>query len=202
MARYPGLGGDKSRPIVPGPPRSGRVDLPDPLEVAAAFALAVSVDLGPATLYFAEMLGLVLVLPALLRLLGLLLSKETSGNWLLGAIVAAGVSLKTSSPIRSVGELLAAGFDAVHVSTPDPTYIDEFLMSWGEKVCAVGNFDVASMLSQGTPVQVQKRAKELVSSCKLHGQRYIFGTNDVLPGSAKLENVQAMISAVKQHGKY
>jgi hypothetical protein len=76
------------------------------LEVATAVALAVSVDLGPATLYFAEMLGLVLVLPALLRLLGLLLSKETSGNWLLGAIVAAGEAAGVVSLARADATVL------------------------------------------------------------------------------------------------
>jgi hypothetical protein len=71
------------------------------LEVATAVGCAVSVDLGPATLYFAEFLGLVLVLPALLRLLGLLLAKETSGNWLLGATLAAGETLGIAGAARA-----------------------------------------------------------------------------------------------------
>ncbi|MBN2152811.1 MAG: hypothetical protein JW839_15275 [Candidatus Lokiarchaeota archaeon] len=106
---------------------------------------------------------------------------------------------------RSAGDVLnvmdtlvAAGFDAIHVTNPDPTYLEEFLVSWGDKACAMGNFDVVSMLSQGTPVQVQKRARELVSISKSHGSRYIFGTNAILDGTAKLENVQAMIRSVKR----
>ncbi len=97
--------------------------------------------------------------------------------------------------------LVAAGFDAVHVTNPDPTYIEEFLISWGDKACAVGNFDAVSMLSQSTPVQVQKRAKELVDGCKRHGRRFIFGTNDILQATTRVENVQAMVTAARQHGK-
>ncbi|NMC07949.1 MAG: hypothetical protein GYA24_22270 [Candidatus Lokiarchaeota archaeon] len=122
---------------------------------------------------------------------------------LVGKIHAAGgkALFRTRGDVLDVMDtLVAAGFDAVHVATPDPALIDEFLVTWGDKACAIGNFDVMSMLSQGTPVHVQKRAKEMVSSARQHGQRYIFGTNDVLPGSAKLENIEAMIGAVKQHG--
>ncbi len=104
---------------------------------------------------------------------------------------------RTTGDVLNVADtLVAAGFDAVHVTNPDPTYLEEFLISWGDKACAVGNFDVVSMLSQGSPVQVQKRARALVGSSRSHSSRYIFGTNDILLGTAKLENVQAMIAAI------
>ena len=76
------------------------------LEVAVAVGLAVSVDLGAATLYFAELLGLVLVFPALVRLLGLLLAKETSGNWLLGAMIGAGEALGIAGAARADATVL------------------------------------------------------------------------------------------------
>ncbi|MEX2726156.1 MAG: uroporphyrinogen decarboxylase family protein, partial [Candidatus Sigynarchaeum springense] len=106
----------------------------------------------------------------------------------------------TGHVLNVMDTLVAAGFDAIHITDPEPPYLEEFIVTWGQEVCAIGNFDVVSMLSQSTPVQVEKRAREIVSSCKRQDIRYIFGTNDILPGSAKLENVQAMITAVKQHG--
>nr|MDO8084042.1 uroporphyrinogen decarboxylase family protein [Candidatus Sigynarchaeum springense] len=109
---------------------------------------------------------------------------------------------RTTGDVLNVTDtIVAAGFDAIHITNPDPAYLEEFLVTWGDKACAVGNFDVMSMLSHGTPVQVQKRAREIVSNCERNFPRYIFGTNDVLPGSTKLENVRAMIIAVRQHGK-
>jgi uroporphyrinogen-III decarboxylase len=109
---------------------------------------------------------------------------------------------RTTGDVLNVTDtLIAAGFDVVHVTNPDPTYLEEFIVSLGTKICAMGNLDVVTMLSQSTPVQVQKCTKELLDVVKGNG-RYIFGTNDVLANAAKLENVEAMVAAVKQHGKY
>jgi len=56
------------------------------LEVAAGLGVALSIGAGPATLLLAEVLGAAFVIPALLRLAGLLIAGEISGNWLLGAL--------------------------------------------------------------------------------------------------------------------
>jgi hypothetical protein len=112
------------------------------------------------------------------------------------------VFFKTSGDVLSVAQtLIAARFDAVHIMNPEPTYLEEFCMTWGDKTCAIGNLDVSSMLSQGMSLQVQKRAKELVDIAKGNG-RYIFGTNDLLLNTTKLDNVEAMIRVVQQKGIY
>nr|MDO8111896.1 uroporphyrinogen decarboxylase family protein [Candidatus Sigynarchaeota archaeon] len=107
----------------------------------------------------------------------------------------------TGDVLNVIGTLVKAGFDAVHVTNPEPSYLEEAKMFWGDRICIIGNLDVMSVLSLSTPIQVKRKVKELLDIAKGSG-RYIFGTNDVLINSAKLGNVEAMIAAAKQHGMY
>jgi hypothetical protein len=59
------------------------------LEFGVALAIVSSIDAGKSTLLLAEAIGGSIVIPALWRLVGLLVAKEVSGNWVVGLVMGA-----------------------------------------------------------------------------------------------------------------
>jgi hypothetical protein len=82
------------------------------LELATAMAAAVSVKAGAASMLIGEGFGIFIVTPALLRLLGLVLMKETAGAWWLNAVFEAAASLASSSTARADATVLPLTRDA------------------------------------------------------------------------------------------
>ena len=109
---------------------------------------------------------------------------------------------KTKGDVLNVIDtILDAGFDVIHITQPDQTYLEELKVFYGDKITVMGNLDVLSMLSYGTPVQVRKNVYELMNFAK-SGGKYIFGTNGDLPSSTSLANLVEMVSSAKRYGTY
>jgi len=113
------------------------------LEMAAAAVVVFSVDFGPATLFAAQVLGGALLVPALVRLAGLLIAREISGNWLLGALVEAADAIGIAGAQRADATVLPLTRSAFWsrlsrpdrlARQPDGSYIFTGLLphlSWG-----------------------------------------------------------------------
>ncbi|OGV69913.1 MAG: hypothetical protein A2283_11090 [Lentisphaerae bacterium RIFOXYA12_FULL_48_11] len=71
----------------------------------------------------------------------------------------------------------------------------------GDKICLLGNLDQVDFLKRATPQEVVARTRDIVALGK-PGGRFIFSTSDFLEKNTPRENVDAMIEAAKEAGKY
>ncbi|MHA1683440.1 MAG: uroporphyrinogen decarboxylase family protein [Promethearchaeota archaeon] len=109
---------------------------------------------------------------------------------------------RTRGDIISVIEtVLEAGFDAIHVTTPEISYLEELTTFWGEDITLMGNIDTISLLSFGTPAQVRKTVRDTMQFAKTN-EKFILGTNGELENSVRYKNVEAMVKTAKTYGYY
>jgi uroporphyrinogen decarboxylase len=65
------------------------------------------------------------------------------------------------------------------------------------KICFSGNLDPIEVLMRGTPQQVAAEAERIVTTCYPHGG-YLFCTGEMVPRDTPVENIRAMIEAVRR----
>jgi MtaA/CmuA family methyltransferase len=70
----------------------------------------------------------------------------------------------------------------------------------GGRTCFSGNLDPIEVLMRGTPDQVAEEAARLVESC-YPGGGYLFCTGEMNPRDTPVENMRAMIEAVRRSGE-
>lgn len=67
------------------------------------------------------------------------------------------------------------------------------------KTCFSGNLDPIEVLMRGTPEQVAREAERIVNICYPKGG-YLFCTGEMNPRDTPVENMRAMIAAVRRYG--
>jgi uroporphyrinogen decarboxylase len=67
----------------------------------------------------------------------------------------------------------------------------------GDKVCIIGNLDPVNVLMNGTPEQVDKEARRIMSIGRKTGG-YIFNTGVMVPRDVPVENMEAMLAAARE----
>lgn len=68
------------------------------------------------------------------------------------------------------------------------------------KNCFTGNLDPIEVLMRGTPDEVAKEAERIVKICHTNQGGYIFNTGEMNPRDVPVENMKAMIQAVRRTG--
>jgi uroporphyrinogen decarboxylase len=91
------------------------------------------------------------------------------------------------------------GFDAINIG--EGVDIGEVKAAIGERVCIMGNLDTINDLQPGTPEQVEQVVRNMLSRA-MPGGGYIFCTGEGVPDNTPVENVRAMMRAVRRFGKY
>ncbi len=71
----------------------------------------------------------------------------------------------------------------------------------GNKVCLMGNIPPLDILAKGKPKDVFESSKQCILKAK-NGGGYILSAGGGVPSAVPLENIDAMIKAVKGFGKY
>jgi uroporphyrinogen-III decarboxylase len=71
----------------------------------------------------------------------------------------------------------------------------------GDRVCLLGNLDQLRFLKTATPEEVAARTREIVRTGK-PGGRYLFAASDFLERDTPRENVEAMLRAAEDEGRY
>lgn len=94
-------------------------------------------------------------------------------------------------------ELPKNGRYILHLENTDIIKAKEIL---GDRMCLMGNVN-SSLLSIGSPKEVDKYCKKIIEKCK-EGGGFILGSGCEVASDAKFENVQAMIDAGKKYGSY
>jgi len=91
------------------------------------------------------------------------------------------------------------GFDALNIGAGAD--MEEVKREIGSQICIMGNLDTVNDLQPRSPEEVEQVVREIVEAAK-PGGGYIFCTAEGVTDNTPVENVRAMIRAVKQYGKY
>lgn len=98
----------------------------------------------------------------------------------------------------SIPHLLAESELGVDIINVGPAAnIAEVKKNLAGKQCFSGNLDPIEILMRGTPKQVANEARRIINICKVGGG-YIFNTGEMNPRDTPVENMKAMIEAVRQ----
>jgi len=98
-------------------------------------------------------------------------------------------------------DLLTLGFDGLHPIEPGPMDIEALKRQIGHRVCLIGNIDLHYTLTLGEPQEVEdevKRRIEVVGK----GGGYMISSANSITSYCKVENVKAMIAAIRRYGVY
>lgn len=98
-------------------------------------------------------------------------------------------------------DLLTLGFDGLHPLEPGPMDIAAVKRDYGQRVCLVGNIDLHYTLTQGTPAEVEAEVKERIQTIG-QGGGYMISSANSITSYCKVENVWAMINAIRSYGAY
>jgi MtaA/CmuA family methyltransferase len=91
------------------------------------------------------------------------------------------------------------GFDALNIGAGAD--MEEVKGEIGSQICIMGNLDTVNDLQPSSPREVEQMVREIVEAAK-PGGGYIFCTAEGVTDNTPVENVRAMMRAVKQYGKY
>jgi len=98
--------------------------------------------------------------------------------------------------------IVEAGVDVIQPLEPHANMnIDDIAEKWGDKICLVGNIDVAHLLPYGTTQEVFREVRRAIHAAA-PGGGYILGSGHQINDWCKPENFLTQIKAGKKFGKY
>lgn len=98
-------------------------------------------------------------------------------------------------------DLIDIGFDALQPIEPKAMDIEALKMRYGDRLCLVGNLDLGSTLTLGTPDDVRREVRERIRAVA-PGGGYCVGSSNSVTNYVPLENFRAMVEATFAYGHY
>ena len=98
-------------------------------------------------------------------------------------------------------DLIAIGFDALQPIEPQAMDIEALKAAYGERICLVGNIDLGSTLTLGTPEEVREEVRQRIRAIA-PGGGYCVGSSNSVTNYVPLDNFRAMVEATFAYGKY
>ncbi len=98
-------------------------------------------------------------------------------------------------------DLIDCGFHAFHPIQPNAMNIVEVKRRWGSKLCLIGNLNLDSTLTLGTPEDVRAEVYERIRTIA-PGGGYMVSSSNSITDYVPLENMKAMLDATYEFGKY
>ncbi len=98
-------------------------------------------------------------------------------------------------------DIVAAGFDAFHPIEPGTMDIYEVKEQYGDRLALIGNIDLRSTLTLGTPADVREEVRERIQRLA-PGGGYIVSSSNSVPEYVPLANYVAMLEATYEYGRY
>ncbi len=98
-------------------------------------------------------------------------------------------------------DFIQSGVNALHPVEPKAMDIEELKKKVENKLCLVGNIDLAYTLTRGTPGETAEEVKERLRKVA-PGGGYVLGSSNSVPDYVKLENYIAMIETTRKFGMY
>lgn len=98
--------------------------------------------------------------------------------------------------------IIEAGVDGVHSLEPAAGInLAEVKEKYGDKLCLIGNIDIANLLPYGTKDEVSKEVKKAINAAA-PGGGYILATCSAVTDACKPENFATQISTGRKFGRY
>ena len=98
-------------------------------------------------------------------------------------------------------DLVEAGFQGFNPIQPNCMDIVEVKKKWGDKLCLIGNINLDSTLTLGSPQDVRAEVYERIRTIG-PGGGYMVASSNSLADYVPLQNMKAMIEATFKYGKY
>jgi uroporphyrinogen decarboxylase len=100
-----------------------------------------------------------------------------------------------------IDDLIACGFHALHPCEPASMDIVALKQKYGGRLCLMGNINLDSTLTLGTPDEVVEEVKLRIRQVA-PGGGYCCGSSNSIPEYVPFDNYIAMIDTIKRYGKY
>jgi uroporphyrinogen decarboxylase len=98
-------------------------------------------------------------------------------------------------------DLVECGFHAFNPVQPNSMDIDTVKKTWGTKLCLIGNINLDSTLTLGTPEDVRAEVFERIRTIG-PGGGYMVSSSNSITDYVPLENMRALIDATFEFGRY
>jgi len=98
-------------------------------------------------------------------------------------------------------DLIDCGFHGFHPVQPNCMDIVEVKRKWGKSLCLMGNINLDSTLTLGTPQDVRAEVYERIRTIG-PGGGYMVASSNSIADYVPLENMKALIDATFEFGKY
>lgn len=97
---------------------------------------------------------------------------------------------------------IEAGIDCLDPVDPEAGFdMADFKTRYGNRICLKGNIDCKGPLQYGTPHEVEAEVQRCIEKAGAGGGLILSSSNTIHRG-VKPENYQAMLSALRKHGRY
>jgi uroporphyrinogen decarboxylase len=109
----------------------------------------------------------------------------------------------TDGNLWKIIELIVdTGIDGLHPNEPMAGMdIGEVKRRYGHRIAVVGNVDCSMLLTLGSENEVVEAVKETIAKASPAGGHILSSSNSIHP-AVRAENFRAMVSAVREHGRY
>jgi uroporphyrinogen decarboxylase len=98
-------------------------------------------------------------------------------------------------------DLVDIGFNAIHPVEPNAMDIGCLKETYGRRLCLIGNIDLGSTLTLGSPQAVREEVHQRIRQVA-HQGGYCLGSSNTVTNYVPLENFKAMVEATFEFGKY
>lgn len=102
---------------------------------------------------------------------------------------------------EAMDDLIECGFNGFHPVQPNAMDIVEVKKKWGKRLCLMGNINLDSTLTLGTPEDVRAEVYERIRTIG-PGGGYMVSSSNSITDYVPLENMKAMIDATFEFGRY
>ena len=102
---------------------------------------------------------------------------------------------------EALQDLVDCGFHGFHPIQPNCMDIVEVKKKWGKSLCLLGNINLDSTLTLGTPEDVRAEVYERIRVIG-PGGGYMVASSNSIPDYVPLENMKALLNATFEFGKY
>jgi uroporphyrinogen decarboxylase len=107
------------------------------------------------------------------------------------------------SVIDIVPDLIACGLDVLQSIQPEAAgmSLPALKTRFGRELCFHGGISIQRTMPFGTPDDIRREVRQIASAAK-SGAGYIFGTAHNIQADTSTENVQALMDAYHEYGRY
>jgi uroporphyrinogen decarboxylase len=102
---------------------------------------------------------------------------------------------------ETMDDLIDCGFHAFNPIQPNAMDIVEVKRRWGKKLCLIGNINLDSTLTLGTPDDVRAEVYERIRTIA-PGGGYMVSSSNSITDYVPAENMKALLDATYEFGKY